>query len=156
MLKSLALAVLFLAVTTLHAAHVNNQAKVNGGDSGAHEAQSEARGTDQSPLVVNTHTIQSDKESAEDAAKVAEQKHLDTWTVGLTSAIAVIAFFQLGGILLQVWVYLKQTSLMKETLGAIETQARHMETQNSTLKDSVRVAELSAIAAKAQIEMMKQ
>jgi len=57
---------------------------------------------------------------------------------------------------LQVWVYLKQTSLMKETLGAIETQARHMETQNSTLKDSVRVAELSAIAAKAQIEMMKQ
>lgn len=100
--------------------------------------EGDKRGTDAFPLVVQTHTVQSDKEAAEEAAQIAEQKRVNRWNIWLAFSIAVCALLQFGGIVAQVGVYLKQTKVMRDTLTAINTQANHMQTQLAFQQESLR------------------
>jgi hypothetical protein len=110
---------------------------------GTKATHNDERGTEKSPLVVSARTVKSDAEAAEEKRKDTEQESTDNWTIWLTLAIAICAFLQFLGILGQIYVYLKQTGIMKDTLAAINRQAGHMETQNTTLAYSVKVAELA-------------
>ena len=144
-------------------------------------AESDKRGTEESPLVVNEHPIQSKEEAAEEAHKDAEQNRVNSRIIELTFAIAICAGLQFLGILGQIFVYWRQTSIMKATLTAISGQATTMETQaqearksaaqtfdvfkeqTDNLLISAKAATVSAMAAKDsakaandQIEMMKE
>jgi hypothetical protein len=110
-------------------------------------SQSDQRGTEASPLVVEEHAIHSDEETAEESRKDAENQRTNTWDIGLTLAIAICAFLQFLGIVAQALIYLRQTSLLNRTLAEIHTQAGHMATQTALLRDSVGAAQKSAEAA---------
>jgi len=117
-------------------------------------AELDKRGTEESPLVVNEHPIQSKEEAAEEAHKDAEQNKVNVRTIDLTLAIAICAGLQFLGILGQIFVYWRQTKIMEATLTAISgqattmaTQAGHMEDQSKTLRESVAAAQKAADAA---------
>src|ERR1019366_7034496 len=118
MLKNIAIAVAITFYCCSAIAIPKTDQKVGNGTPAAQDAGADKRGTQDAPLIVNAHTIQSDKEAAEEARKDAEQKRVNGWNIGLTFAIAICAFLQFGGIVAQVFVYLKQTKIMRETLTA--------------------------------------
>jgi hypothetical protein len=129
---ALLIAVMFFAA---HAVATAQPPKKTGDGSGtANTAQPDKRGTQESPLVVDTRSIHSAEESAEEANKNAEQKHVNRWNIGLTFAIAICAFLQFCGIAGQIVVYLKQTKLMRDTLTAISGQATTMDGQLTEMK----------------------
>jgi hypothetical protein len=101
-------------------------------------SQPDKRGTKESPLIVETRATHSDSETTEEAKKDAEQKRVNGWNIGLTFAIAICAFLQVLAIAGQIVVYLKQTGLMKETLGAIARQGNLMSLQNEMVLSKER------------------
>jgi hypothetical protein len=90
--------------------------KVCSGNCPAQATQPDKRGTKDSPLVVDARAIHSDKEAAEEAQKITEQKRTNRWNIWLTSVIAACAFLQFGGIVGQIIVYRTQTRLMQTSL----------------------------------------
>ena len=107
------------------------------------------------PLVVETHSVQSQQEATAEEQKYAWEKKVNRWNIGLTLAIALCA-------LAQVFVYLLQTRLLGQTLGEVHSQAEQMKTQvelmrkqTGILGDSVEAAKESAKAALAQVEIAK-
>jgi len=113
MLKCLAL---LLAIVLLYgytlAAATKSKDKVCGSDCPAQAAQPDKRGTQSSPLVVDARSIHSDKEAAEEAQRIAEQKRINTWNIRLTFVIAVCAFLQFCAIVGQIIVYRNQSRMM--------------------------------------------
>jgi hypothetical protein len=168
MQKYLAFA-LVLGLAWGEASVVQGENRVGKGSKGNQSAEADKRGTEDSPLVVNEHTVQSKEEAAKEAARDAEQNRVNERIIDLTFAIAVCAGLQFLGILGQILVYLKQTKLMESTLDAIETQANEMALQHwemekqveimrdqtATLKDSVKASQTSADAAMSQIQLIK-
>jgi len=169
MLKVLAVIAVAVVLAYSEPSIAQTQKKVSDGGGTTQAAQPDKRGTESSPLVVNTRAIQTDAEAAEEKRQEAEREHTDRWIIGLTIAIAVCAFLQFGGIVAQVVVYLRQTDIMRDTLTAIagqgttaqstlqaiNRQADLMDTQTEILRDSVTAAQASADAANAQIKMMR-
>jgi hypothetical protein len=179
MLRKIAL-LLLVAHYGVAIAAAKPEKQVDDGKGGTQAAQPDKRGTKDSPLIVETRTTHSDSETAEEAEKEAEQKHVNGWSIGLTIVIAACAFLQFCGIIGQIVVYLKQTRLMKDTLRAIgrqgdlmdnqveemklqrkqtveemKRQAYQMEQQASATFASAHAAEESAKAANDQIRMLK-
>jgi hypothetical protein len=89
------------------------------------KATADQRGTQSSPLVVDARTIHSDKETAEESKKIAEQERVNTWNIRLTAVIAVCAFLQFCGIVGQIIVYCSQSKMMEKglKLGSQNTHA---------------------------------
>jgi hypothetical protein len=120
---------------------------------GTQTPETDKRGTDNSPLVVNTHAIQSKQEAEENAARDVEQHAVNGRIIGLTLAIAVCAGLQFFGILGQIKVYSTQTKIMRDTLGAIGRQATTMDTQAADARNSAATA---AITTNATLEAIKR
>ena len=118
------------------AAEPKSDQKIPSEARGTQNAGTDKRGTQDAPLFVNAHSVQSDKETADEASKVAEQKSVNRWNIGLTFAIAICAFLQFCGILAQVFVYLRQTKIMTDTLSAISSQAATMARQAKDARDA--------------------
>jgi hypothetical protein len=112
-----------LLVVSMGAAPQSRQ-KIGDGKRTTQNPAADQRGTQSSPLVVDARTIHSDKETAEEAKKDLEQKHINTWTIGLTLAIAICAFLQFCAIAGQVIVYIRQSNIMGEALKATQDQAK--------------------------------
>lgn len=129
------------------------QKKINDGVVGAQSTQTDKRGTLDAPLIVNTHSIQSDAEATEEAAKDAEQKRANGWNIRLTTVIAICAFLQFCGILGQIFVYWKQTKIMRDTMTAISGQATTMKIQVQDARDS---AAADALTTKATLEAISR
>jgi len=104
-------------------ASVQAHKKVDVGGNPTQTTDTDQRGTQDSPLVVETHAKQSTAEAADEAAKMREQNHFNVWTIGLTSVIAICALFQFLGIVGQIVVYLKQADLMGKTLAETKKSA---------------------------------
>ena len=92
---------------------------------GAETSQPDQRGTETSPLVVNEHAIQSDKEAAEEAQKDAKQDHVNSVNITLATVIAICAGLQFCGIVAQAFIYYRQTDLLNRTLREIHAQNRN-------------------------------
>jgi hypothetical protein len=134
MLKSLAVTACLLILGNPPQA---NQKPANG--SGASQtSQSDQRGTKSNPLAVDVHTVQSDQEAAREADNDAWEKHVNVWNIGLTCAIALCA-------LAQVFVYLRQTHLLNQTLAEVHAQAGHMKEQTGILKQSADISRGAAV-----------
>jgi hypothetical protein len=125
---------------------------VDDGSSGAQQTNADKRGTPESPLVVNTHTLQTDAETAEEKRKNTEQEHTDRWIIGLTFAISICALLQVGGVFGQVYVYRQQTRLMLAGLKIGHKNAQAAIAAADAAKDSVAVAQKSAEAAERSVE----
>lgn len=112
MLKVLVVTACLLIVGT----PTQTKEKPANGSGAPQTSQSDQRGTQSTPLIVDVHAIQSNEEAAKEADKDTWEKHINVWSIGLTFAIALCA-------LAQVVVYLFQTRLLNNTLRAIERQA---------------------------------
>ena len=104
MLKVLAI-VLVVGLTYGDASVVKGENHVGKGGKSTQSTESDKRGTEASPLVINEHAIQSKEEAAEEDRKVAEQNRVNRWNIGLTLAIAICAGLQFLGIIGQIFVY---------------------------------------------------
>ncbi len=140
---------LLLLIGVLSAVSVpaqSQQQPANGSQS-ADTSKPDQRGTENSPLVVNEHTIHSDKETAEETARDAEQKRTNSLNIKLTFAIAICAGLQFAGIVGQIFVYIWQARLLRETKGEIHTQAGLMKDQLEVMRDQAKDARESAAQA---------
>jgi hypothetical protein len=133
--------------------------KSSNSDRATQHTHPDQRGTPGFPFVVNARTIQSDNEAAEEAEKNAEQKRINRWNIGLTFAIAICAFLQFCGIVAQVVVYFKQTTIMRDTLAAISKQATTMDVQANDARASATASGAAALdtlfALKRQADLME-
>ena len=126
MLKLLALALIIVSPK----AEVSKQEIAKPAQAGSY-AQSDKRGTKESPLYVDTHPILSDSDAAEEKRREDEHEHTDRWIVRLTLAIAFCS-------VAQVYVYWRQKNIMQDTLSSINTQATHMASQLAFQQESMR------------------
>ena len=126
MLKFLAVIACIAALAT--PSQANNKATNRSGAS--QTSQPDQRGTQSSPLEANVHTVQSEKESANEGAKYEWEKEINRWNVGLTFAIALCA-------LAQVFVYIFQTRLIGKTLNEIHSQAEHTKNQVELMREQI-------------------
>jgi hypothetical protein len=140
-MRRLITAVILFSLAIGSASTCWSQEQISHGSCSTGKTESDTRGTQKSPLEINTHAIQSHTEASEEAAKDTEQKNTDTWIIRLTAAIAICAFSQFLGILGQIYVYLRQTGIMRETLNSITIQAGHMDTQTTSLGHAVKAAQ---------------
>ena len=83
-------------------------------------ANSDQRGTEQSPLVVKTLEPAKRQAEGEQEANRQQKTTSDWWIVILTGVLALIAFGQLG-------VYLYQAKKLRETVAAAGEQSKAME-----------------------------
>ena len=157
MLKYLAIAVVILAIS-----NPQPPTKVPDGNSSAQRSTADKRGTQESPLVVETRAVHSNEETAEEAKKNAAQERVNRWNIGLTFAIAICAFLQFCGVVGQIFVYVRQTNIMQGLLQTTRNQDQHlgeqvalMKSQTEILGKSVSAAEASAEVARDQIRAMK-
>jgi hypothetical protein len=116
MLRKIVLLSIFLSCLGYASAATKPPDKVCGSNSPTQTTQPDKRGTLDSPLVVDARTVHSDKEAAEEAQKVAEQKRTNRWNIWLTSVIAVCAFLQFCAIVGQIIVYCGQSKIMQTSL----------------------------------------
>jgi hypothetical protein len=127
MLKGLVIACLLIVEPPSQ----TNKKPANG--SGALQTpQSDQRGTQSNPLIVDVHTKQNYEEAAREAEKGTWEKHVNLWNIGLTCAIALYAHAQ-------VFVYLRQTHLLNQTLAEVHTQAGHMKEQVDLMREQAKV-----------------
>jgi hypothetical protein len=144
-------------VLTVHAtASSEGRKEISRASDNANVPSSDSRGTEASPLIVDTRRIQSKEEAVEEASKNAEQKHVNAWVIGLTFGLMICAVLQALGIGAQVWVYLVQTKLMRATLVEISNQAKIMAIQVQDARDAnvassdTTTATLKSLEAQAQ------
>jgi hypothetical protein len=112
------LAIIGLLLGMVVAIAYAQKAQVGAPGSGAQHTQADKRGTQESPLVVEEHSVQTDKEASDVAARDAEHNRTDSWLIWLTLAMAIAAFLQVCGIGGQILVYLKQTSQLERQVTA--------------------------------------
>jgi hypothetical protein len=112
MLRKFVLLSIFLSCLGYTFAATKPPDKVCSGNCPAEATQPDKRGTLDSPLVVDARAIHSDKEAAEEAQRVAEQKRTNRWNIWLTAVIAICAFLQVCAIVGQILVYRGQSRLM--------------------------------------------
>ena len=117
--------------------------KVGNGSNTTQSSNADKRGTDESPLVVNAHSIRSAEEAAEEAARDAEQERTNQLNIKLTFAIAICAGLQFLGILGQIGVYIRQTNLLNKTLGEVHAQAEQMKRQADLMEQQAADARKS-------------
>lgn len=134
------------AVAYSEATATQTPKQVTEGSATTKQTEPDKRGTEASPLVVNQHTIQTKEEAAEEAARDAEQKHVNRWLIGLTIGLVFAAFLQIGGVFLQVKIYVKQTRLMFDGL-----RVGHMNAQAALI--GAQAAKDSADAARKNVQI---
>ena len=144
MFKNLILLLAFVFYTGHAVRAANVQQKIANGNSPAQSATDDKRGTQDSPLMVNTRTIHSNEETAEEARKDAEQHRTNRWNIGLAFAIAICAFLQFCAIVGQIIVYCRQTVIMKKSTGIILRQAKIMGAQARDARKTAAVSNENA------------
>jgi hypothetical protein len=153
-LKYLVLAII-LGLTYGDAAIVKGENHVGKGTPSTQNSESDKRGTEESPLVVNQHAIQSKEEAAEEARKDAEQNRVNGWNIGLTFAIAICAGLQFLGILGQILVYWRQTKIMGSTLEAMEVTANEIALQHGEMEKQVGIMGDQVALMKRQMDIQE-
>jgi lipoprotein signal peptidase len=103
---------------------------------GQQVAAPDKRGTEESPLSVKLiNTGKSDKESADEGARIESDEKTQSWTIGLTIAAVLVGLLQLAAFIIQAY-YMRGT--VAEMRGANATARAANETAEQALLSSDR------------------